>query len=212
MTALERKQRTESLLESLSVPFIEHLPLIEEENEVQIRTPQEIAKRILILTYLCYVAEDQEAKNKVIEFVITEKLWDDVSAKERELFQKEPSDQDKIDISWRSEAIWLLLWVIRKVNTLEFPESEIHIAAILEALPALMASTKGFVDSSTIRSTSDILDISDLTYRLHWAARNADLNNLKSPLLNSSIISERHYAINWVTFYADDWDEITTDT
>ena len=44
-------------------------------------------------------------------------------------------------------------------------------------LPKLMASTKDFIDSSTIRITSDILDVSDLTYTLHWATRNAELNN-----------------------------------
>ncbi len=212
MTASERKQRTEKLLESRSIPFIDHLPLIEEEDEVQIRTPQDVAKRILILTYLCYVAEDQEAKNEVIEFLRTEKLWDHVSRKERELFENEPTEQDKKDISWRSEAIWLLLWTIKKVHTLDFPEHEVQIPDILDCLPKLMAPTEEFVESSTIRSTSEILDISDLTYRLHWAARNAELNNRKSPQLNSSIISERHYAINWVTYYADEWDEITTDT
>lgn len=59
---------------------------------------------------------------------------------------------------------------------------------------------------------SDILDVSDLTYRLHWATRNAELNNSQTIALNSGIVSGRHYAINWVTFYADSWDDVTTDT
>ena len=52
MTAVERKQNSERLLKSLNIPFIDHLPLIEEDDEAKIRTPQEIASRILVLTYL----------------------------------------------------------------------------------------------------------------------------------------------------------------
>src|SRR5688500_9660503 len=54
-------------------------------------------------------------------------------------------------------------------------------------------------------------DVSDLTYRLHWATRHSELNNLKTLDLNSSIIQERHYAINWVTYYEGNWDDITTE-
>ena len=212
MTALERKHRTEKLLKYLDIPFIDHLPLIEEENEVQIRSAQDIAKRLLILTYLCYVGEVPDATSDVITFLKSEKLWDNVSADERELFQKELTDKEKVNISWRTEAIWLLLWAINKVDKLELPQNEVSIPDILECLPKIMASTKDFIESATIRTTSDILDVSDLTYRLHWATRNAELNNSRTTDLNSSIVSERHYAINWVTFYMDNWDDITTDT
>jgi hypothetical protein len=212
MTASERKQQTEELLKSLDIPFIDHLPLIEEENEVQIRSPKDIAKRVLILIYLCYVAEEQGAKAEVIEFLKSEKLWDSVSADEKELFQEELTDKQKINISWRSEAIWLLLWTINKVDRLDLPQNEVSIPDILGCLPKPMTSTKDFIDSATIRTTSDILNVSDLTYRLHWATRNSELNNSQTTDLNSSIVSERHYAINWVTYYADNWDDITTDT
>lgn len=51
-TALQRKKETEKFLKSIDVPVIEHLPMIEEEHEVRIRKPNEVAERILILTYL----------------------------------------------------------------------------------------------------------------------------------------------------------------
>ena len=75
-----------------------------------------------------------------------------------------------------------------------------------------MTDTKDFIQSASIRTVSEILDLSGLTYRLHWATRHTELNNLETLDLNSSIVQERHYAINWVTYYEDNWDDITTDT
>ena len=88
MTAVERKQNTERLLKSLNIPFIDHLPLIEEEHEAKIRTPQEIAQRILVLTYLNYVSEEPEHRDKVIDFLKEQDLWNSVSNDEKNCSQK----------------------------------------------------------------------------------------------------------------------------
>ncbi len=213
MTALERKQNSQRLLKSLNIPFIDTLPQIEEEDEVKIRRPQEIAKRVLVLTYLNYVSEEPNDREEVIKFLKEQELWESVSNDEKNLFSKELSDREHINISWRSEAIWLLLYILNKIDSLNLPTEEISISQILKLLPEFMTDTKEFVQSATIRSISEILDLSDLTYRLHWAIRDTELNNLEALDLNSSIIiQERHYVINWVTYYEDNWDNITTDT
>jgi hypothetical protein len=56
-------------LKSFNIPFIDHLPLIEEESEVKIRTAQEIAELILALVYLAYVSEVPDEKENVIDFL-----------------------------------------------------------------------------------------------------------------------------------------------
>ena len=98
------------------------------------------------------------------------------------------------------------------MDELDLPIDEVNIADIVERLPKLMSSTKDFIESAAIRTTAEILDQSDLIYRLHWATRQAELNNDIELELNPSIVVERHYAINWVTYYGDNWDDITTDT
>lgn len=213
-TAEQRKKETEKLLRSLDIPYIDHLPLVEEENEVKIRTAQEIAERILILVYLAYVSEVPDKKEIVIDFLKANSLWDKVSPDEKDLFQKyELTDQDAVNISWRSEAVWLLLWTINKVDKLKLPTEQVKIPEIVSRLPKFLTDPSEFIETAIVRPITEILDLSDLTYRLHWATRNADLNKQTMPAnLNLSIIMERHYAINWVTYYADEWDEITTDT
>lgn len=213
-TAEQRKKQTEKYLKSLNIPFIDHLPLIEEESEVKIRAAQEIAERILVLVYLAYVSEVPDERENVIDFLKTNSLWDKVSPDEKELFQKEElTNQETANISWRSEGVWLLLWTINKVDKLELPTEQVEIPKIVSRLPEFLTDPTEFIKSAIIRPTTEILDQSDLIYRLHWATRNADLNNQPMPAnLDLSIIMERHYAINWVTFYADEWDEISTDT
>ena len=213
-TAEQRKKQTEKYLKSLNIPFIEHLPLIEEESEVKIRTAQEIAERILVLVYLAYVSEVLDKRENIIDFLKTHSLWDKVSPDEKELFQKEElTDQETANISWRSEGVWLLLWTINKVDKLELPTEQVEIPEIVSRLPKFLTDPSEFIKTAIVRPTTEILDVSDLIYRLHWATRNADLNNQPMPAnLDLSIIMERHYAINWVTFYADEWDEISTDT
>lgn len=213
-TATERKSGTEKFLRELNIPYIDHLPLIEEESEVQIRTAPEIAERILILTYLNYVSEVPGDASKVITFLKTNGLWDKVSPAEKELFQKEKlTSQEEINISWRTEAVWLLLWAINKVEELALPAQEIAPADILERLPEFLTDPSDFISEAMVRPISAILDISDLVYRLHWATKSANLNSEPMPAgLNLGIIMERHYAINWLTYYADEWDEVTLDT
>ncbi len=213
-TAQQRKDQTERYLKSLNIPVNKHLPCIEGENDVKLRDGKEIAARILILVYLAYVAEVPDERENVIDFLKSNALWEQVSQDEKELYQKEVlTNQEAVNISWRTEAIWLLLWTISKVQKLELPQEQVEINEILARLPKFLTSPNKFIENAVLRPTSEILDASDLIYRLHWAARETDLKKQPMPAsLNLSIVMERHYAINWVTFYGDEWDDILTDT
>jgi hypothetical protein len=98
------------------------------------------------------------------------------------------------------------------VAKIDLPIEQVEIPKILRLLPDFMTATNEFVETASLRTVSEILDLSDLTYRFHWAARQADLDKLVKSELNLSITEERHYAINWVTYYEENWDDITTDT
>ncbi|MFL5742922.1 MAG: DUF4272 domain-containing protein [Flavisolibacter sp.] len=211
MTPAERKSRIENLLTSLNIPYIGHLPLIE-ESEARVRTPQEIANRICVLMYLYYVSKKPQDRNNLIVFLKEQKLWEAVSSHEKELFTIDVSGQEQIKISWRTEAIWLLLWAINKVDKLELPVDRVSISEIFERIPGFMEDTKEFVQTATGRTTPEILDVADLTHRLHWATQHTELNGPLALNLNSNIVQERHHAINWAIYYADNWDEITTDS
>jgi hypothetical protein len=106
-----------------------------------------------------------------------------------------------------------MLWALRKVEKLSLPTSECNVEMLRSVLPKLGQSTHAFISSASLRSLSEILDATDLIYRIHWAVRDSQLNRQSIPAqLNPDVVIERHYALNWLTFYAEDWDDVTTDT
>jgi len=213
-TPERRKAETETLLRKLGIPTLDHLPLIEDDSQVQTQSAADIARRVLILCYLGYCAEMPDERGPVVSYLKQYDLWDSVSPEEQDQFQKpEMSEQEVINAIWRCEALWLLLWSIQRVPELALPREAIHPQEALRLLPGFLEDPVDFIKTAKLRPSSEILDMSDLMYRMHWAVRDAYLNGRPIPAgLNTSVVQERHYAINWVTCYADEWDEITTDT
>ena len=153
--------------------------------------------------------------NKIIKFLKKENLWEHVSPKEIDFFKKQESPwKDNIQAFWRSEAAWILLWALRHINDLAMPVEQCSVKTIVDSVPSPRDSTTDFIENAKLRSISDILDVSDLMYRAHWATRDSGINDdTECANLDEDIAMEWHYAINWPTCYNDaDWDDVTTDT
>ena len=207
MTAVERKKKSEERLASLGIHIVDELPPMEEESLVVPRTGQEIAQRILVLTYLNCVAADSNLQQDVIAFLKQESLWENASAEEKRLFEKSQlSEEDTSKIGWRGESIWLLLWTINRVDALDLPASEVNIRDVFERLPAFMSDTRDFIQSASIRPLSEILDQSDFIFRLTWTIH-VQPGGTNEMIFDPSIAYERHYAISWVTSAHETWDE-----
>jgi hypothetical protein len=149
-----------------------------------------------------------------VTWLRNEKLWGAVSPDEAQfLTVQEPTQEQMVDATWRAEALWVLLWSLDRVRDLEYPSDLCDLEALQDALPPIGESTAAFVEGAEPRAPAEILDAADLIYRTHWAVRDAQLKGLEPPAqLNPSVVMERHYALNWLVYYADEWDEITTDT
>ena len=207
-----RKLKTEAELQSLGIPVNRYLPLVEAEDEARIQDPKDVAKRAAILYALASIGHGGD-RNGTQEYLKSEGLWESVTANERILFGKDdPPEQAMIDAAWRAEALWTLLWALGKVEKLELPKGQCAAEQVHRAMPN-SGEVAAFINSATLRSKSEILDETDRIYRIHWAVRDAQINGRPIPAgLNGSVVVERHYALNWLTWYADEWDDITTDT
>jgi len=211
MTAQERKDQTEIILEGNNIPINPYLPLIEEENEAVIRSASDIARRVLILAYLYTIIYNPNDKQEIIAFLKSEGLWNHASKKEQAILNKDVlSEKEGMNLSWRVEGVKVLLWSINKIEDLGLPFEET--AGIFDLIPEYMEPSQDFINGAVLRKTTEILDASDLIYRIHWAVRQAGIDGTEVPNINPDIVPEWHQAINWITFYEDDWDEITTDT
>ena len=172
--SLERKRRSEAILKKEGVPFVAHLPVVEDEETAQIRSLEEVAWRAMALNIVAVKGEGLE-QDRTLEIVEEYKLEHAFTPKEREfIFNDEPSEHDRIQFAWRYEGYWVLLWALNYIEELSRPD---QICDVPRAVRIMVDRTAGqFIAEAKLRSASDILDAVDLIYRYDWACVDARLN------------------------------------
>ena len=208
----ERKTRSESILGQHNVPVNKNLPRIEDEEEVLVRSREEVAKRAMALLVVAVKAEglEQEIVERLLDVY---GLRNALSPNESEFIKQDsPSEYEKTQLIWRYESAWVLLWALGYVEELSYPSSICDVPAAVSFLQT--RTEQQFLNDSQLRPISEILDEADLIYRYHWAVVDARINGKQSPSnLDSSVVLERHYALNWLIGYMDqEWDDVSTDT
>jgi hypothetical protein len=210
-----RKENNEKILEAKGIKINKHLPCIESEAETTIRTPKEIAQRVSVLAMTNLVAFSSIDPDVAIEYLQSYNLWDFVTENEKE-FLEDPTDDKKAQESWKCEGIWVLMWALKKVENLDFPDAFCNLENISpEDYPVGPdKDPNDFINAITsIRSKSEILDADDLYYRYNWACVDERINGREIEGINPGIVYERQYALNWlINYMGQDWDSISCDT
>jgi len=222
--ALSRKAHSIEILKEQNVPFVEHMPVIEKRDKVKIRTKDDIAKRViaslLTIQFACDLAgnnEDsdiEESKEFFQELLHKYNVSEYLTSAEKEIFNGKPAEQAVINMIWKYEAYWVLLWSLGLVATLSYPSEACDCDFAVDAVYQC-ASYEDFMRTANFRSIDEILDEADLIYRYDWACVDARINKREAPAnLNSSVVLERHKALNWLIDYDkdDDWDNVSTNT
>lgn len=213
LTGQERKDFSNKFLKQKGVPVLDHLPLVEDYIEAKFRDEKEVAKKAVVLYGLIYVAHGEKSSKEMIAYFKKYDLWNSVSPDERQYLEKEnKTPEDNNPVTWRIENLNVLLWALGNFDTLSFPTTICNFTNY-KNLPDLEVDPTMWIEKSKLRNNEDILNQTDLIYRIHWATREAGLKEKPMPAgLSEDIVMERHFALNWLTMYADDWDDITTDT
>lgn len=208
-----RRDKNVEFLKTMDVPIHPNLPLVKSERDAKIRTAKETAKRAIVLYCIAGLGHGAD-RDVVTDWLKEEDLWQSVTPAERETyFMADLSDRSKIQATWKIEAVWTLLWALGKIERIEFPTTICDTELIQSLMPRLDGTTDRFIEEADLRDTHTILDATDLIYRIHWAVRDAQLNGLQVPAqLDPDVVQERHYTLNWLIFYAEHWDDVTTDT
>jgi len=212
---LQRKENNEKILEEYDIKINRNLPCIESEAETTLRTPKEIAQRVSALAVVNLVAFSSISPEEATEYLQNYNLWDFTTENEKE-FLGNPTDDKKANESWKCEGIWVLMWALNKIETLDFPDEFCDLENIdPDNYPVGQDKDPNiFIDSIVeIRSKSEILDANDLYYRFNWACVDERINGREIEGINPGIVYERQYALNWLINYMEqDWDSITCDT
>lgn len=217
---LERKARSIAILKEKGVPYIEHLPVI--EIDVTPRTPEEIAKRaiacLLSVQVACDFAHDgdvEESRKFFLSMLETFGVTEELTPAEKKIFFGEPTKQDAINIGWKYEAYWPLIWALGLVDELKYPDQICDCEHAIEVVSSC-GSFAEFMQSTSPRTIEEILDEADLIFRYDWACVEARIHGKEAPAgLNSSVVVERHWGLNWLigkNSDNEDWDTVSTNT
>ena len=211
-----RSQKNSELkLSALSIPINEHLPIIEEENEVELRSPEDVLRRLIAL----WAVVDKSflgPKSESTNYIVTHELQMWLSNIELAfLLNKKPTQRDGIHFSWQLEALYFIAWCAGLLECPEVPNNESSVKSILDLFPASAEQPDRLRSSVRLRNRNEILDRADLLYRLHWAVRDTKLAGSDAlEGIDGGVVQEWHRAVNWMIRYdrEDNWDQVGTDT
>lgn len=211
-----RKANSEQLIKTNGIKLNVNLPYVESEEETTLRSPKEVAQRVAVLAAVNLVAFGNFSSKDITDYLKRYNLWEYTTANEK-AFLANPTQAAKDNETWKVEGIWTLLWSLKVVPDLEFPKELADLNKISPdnyPFTGLNKDPNIFITKMTeLRSKSEILDASDLYYRIDWACVDARVNNVAMEKVHPSIVYERHYALNWLVNYMDEeWDDITCDT
>jgi hypothetical protein len=210
--ALARRERSLAILKGENVPIAASLGPIVPEAKSKRRTGEEVAQRAIALLAVCVKASAPE--DVAAGMLPKLKAGPFLSPQERVFVaDPRPSDTVKSNLSWRAEALLVLMWALG-AEDLPSPRAPLDEAGYRKLRDKAISLAEAGPSKATLRPQAEILDATDLAYRYHWAVVEARVNKTAPPAaVAPDVIMERHYALNWLIGYMGQaWDDITTDT
>ncbi len=242
MNPLERKQKSVEILKTNKVPYMEGLPVIEGVNEIEMRSAEEIAKRAIACLISIQVACDINSGENIEEskeffkgfldkygvkeelteareffkgFLDKYKVKEELTNNEKKIIFGSPDKQEVINMAWKYEAYWTLIWALGIVDKLEYPSQICDCNFAIRAV-ADYEDFNDFMKTVKLRSIEEILDEADLIYRYNWACVDARIHGENPPAgIDPGVVFERHWGLNWLIgkgTYNNNWDSVSTDT
>lgn len=129
-----------------------------------------------------------------------------LTPQEVKILNNEGDEQDVINMIWKYEAYWSLLWALGLVEQLDFPNDTVDCDYAISVV-SQCDNFDAFMQSVTLRDLETVLDEADLIYRYHWACVDARINQREIPSgMIESVVSERRAGLDWLIHSDADWD------
>jgi len=201
-TAQERKDISIEILKLQGVPFIDHLPLRYETGEVAPREKDEVIARSICsfaaIMCACTIRDNgeltDEDKQGTKDFLDNRfGCIDKLTRMERRVIEGEASYDEAVNMGWKYESLWALLWAMGLVKELDFPKDICDCKFVIDTFIG-----GDFSGRVKMRGTDEILQALDLIYRYHWACVNARVNGSKRAGLDEEVVMERRGGLEWL--------------
>ena len=121
-------------------------------------------------------------------------------------------EQAEVDVSWRQECLWALLWALGFVDELK-PDEYCGDESAYERMAPEMDPAQT-VEGIELRPVEELAAELDFQLCLHWYTREARVQGTEDRLpepIAEEFVQERRVALEWL-FTDEDWEEIALDT
>lgn len=225
----DRYARVRALLDGYAVPDLMKRVWVGDSETESLRTPQEVAQRVLALHAVVCVARGRPREETLAELKASG-AHVALSPKEHTfLAVKKLPEQERQSMIWKLEDLWLLMWSLRHIDKFSWPNEMCDVEGLHELIFEKSKDSKAFIEQAQLRSLRSILDACQMIIQLQAVIRSAHLAdevipenlNWKKPTKQVSVlecptigvVAERHYALNWLRKFGDaDWDDVDVPT
>ncbi len=158
-----RAIRSRALLEARRLPMwgdASKCLYVQDDAEVEVQSPQEVAKRTLVLWAVELRAEGLGQKESH-QIISTLGLWPALSPEEKKFLNDPDPDPDLCrSLVWHLEAIWVLLWALGHLPELPWPSGMCEVPKLVEAIKPY-ESDPAFIEHAALLPTATLLDAQD---------------------------------------------------
>ena len=183
------------------------LVINDKQPEGIVRKAKACAERCVILYALINTAHGDDSA-KISQWLHAENLWSALSKNEAAfLALPKPNEQAKLNMTWRIEALHLLLWSLAKIEHTAPLNEMCDTEAISACCSFYLNDTADFIRTAKLRDTHTLSALNEVLIQAH-----SKIHHNSAESFEPSIIEERRYAMNWLLGYCEQsWDDITTD-
>lgn len=123
-----------------------------------------------------------------------------------------PDETTSIQFSWRYEAVSVLLWALG-LHELNAMDEICDVAGMAHTIRSF-SSIDEMCKAAKLRREEELLDMHAKVLYYDWACVEARIKHIELEGIDSGIVQEQHYAMNWLTGanQTKDWDKIQCNT
>lgn len=201
------RKKSLSSAKNLGCEVYPDLPLL--DDNLKLRPQEEIIGRSLAL-FAVIASSYGFDKSLAIRWLEQEDCIEYLSESERDFIENGEGDTSYFQS--QVEALNTFAWVLGFVKSMPF--DSLCDNTLIKRFPDIKngKSSSGYKAQSAVRSIDKIISACDLSYCLHWAIVNSEMNAKDLPSdVCSHVVIERRRALEWI-LSTDDWDEISLDT
>jgi hypothetical protein len=147
-----RKENTDFLFEE-GISKVPTLPLTQSPGMRRVRR---VAQRAVALYALLHGVYQEAKPRELVTWLKRQGLWKLVLPDEQAfLLNPRPTEVQADEMSWRIERLYVMLWVLRRVDDLDMPRLTASLEAV-DDLPIPLNDTDSWINDSFFRDQTEI--------------------------------------------------------